>query len=128
MSEYRIIKRGSDSIWFNIMGKIHSFVYSELPAQESEAFPLTVQQRPIVAVFLNNGPHRAHCEAVVDSGADRCVFPFSLVSSLGLDLKIAKRGPETFGHGSADAEVMLFWTVTMNFSGKFSLETLIGFS
>jgi hypothetical protein len=60
--------------------------FSALPASPDSAFPDRLElKRPIVALLLENGDNCVIVYAVVDSGADVCVFP----ASVAYDLKLA---------------------------------------
>jgi hypothetical protein len=61
--------------------------FSSLPADPDSAFPDRSElKRPIVALLLANGDHQVVVFAVVDSGADVCVFPASVAEQLGISL------------------------------------------
>ncbi len=57
--------------------------------------------RPVLMLTLMNGPNRLSCYAIVDSGADHCVFPRSFMQPLGLDALTAPIEPST-GLGSTN--------------------------
>lgn len=84
--------------------------------------------RPALSVALLNAGRRVECTAVVDSGADFCVFPMSLVAQLELLPQASKQVPGITGYGYNDERPLLFWTVTMEIGRDFSLSTMIGFS
>lgn len=59
--------------------------FSSLPATPDSAFPFRSElKRPIVALLLERGEVRVIVYAVVDSGADVCVFPASVANDLGV--------------------------------------------
>lgn len=61
--------------------------FSVLPASPDSAFfDRSELKRPIVALLLAKDDHQVIVYAVVDSGADLCVFPASLATSLGIAL------------------------------------------
>lgn len=61
--------------------------FSFLPANPDSAFPTRPElKRPIVALLLEHGDHRVIVYAVVDSGADVCVFPASVARDLQIDV------------------------------------------
>lgn len=62
--------------------------FSFLPVSPDAAFPNRLElKRPILALFLENGDNRVIVYAVVDSGADVCVFPASVARDLKLSLQ-----------------------------------------
>jgi hypothetical protein len=64
------------------------YTYFQIPA--SSAFPNgRIAPRPVLSLSLAKGPKRVSCYAIIDSGADYCVFPLSFMQSLGLDPLIA---------------------------------------
>jgi hypothetical protein len=81
--------------------------FSFLPAGPDSAFPLRSElKRPIVALLLANGERRVIVYAVVDSGADVCVFPASVARDL--DIQIPNERASTFS-GSSDAIQMAYF-------------------
>jgi hypothetical protein len=63
------------------------FPFIKFPALPQPAFPGKSECiRPFLPIFLINGPKVVRVFAVVDSGADSCVFPASLASHLGIVL------------------------------------------
>ena len=47
--------------------------------------------RPIIPVSLKYKQHSIHYEALIDSGADFCIFPTGIANKLGLDFKKAQK-------------------------------------
>ena len=69
------------------------FSYRPASIAKSEAFPQGLKlHRPIIRVTLKHGDQSLDLYAVVDSGADHCIFPFDAAKALGLDPKIGKKG------------------------------------
>jgi hypothetical protein len=68
---------------------IYSLAYTYFDIPASQAFPEGRRApRPIVKLILIN-PDKAQelaCYAIIDSGADHCVFPRSFMEPLGFDL------------------------------------------
>jgi hypothetical protein len=85
-------------------------------------------QRPCVRAVLINGDNQQECFALVDSGADTCVFPSSIVGALGLEPIDALLDRKTAGFGSVSEEATRYWSLIVNIENKFSLTTEIGFS
>ena len=68
----------------------HIFRYRDFPI--SSPTPGLLIRRPILSVTLVNGDKRICCEAIVDTGADHCSFPLTLVKKLGLDPTACEAG------------------------------------
>ena len=63
------------------------FPFVKFPLPPSLAFPgKTESLRPVLSLFLINGQKSVRTFALVDSGADTCVFPASLAAQLGIVL------------------------------------------
>ena len=75
------------------------FPYQERPRNPSEAFPnVTSRSVPIIPVTLSSKGQSFTMDALVDSGADNCIFPGMLGVGLGIEVQ---RGPKQkiFGLG-----------------------------
>ena len=65
---------------------IYPVQYSTTQILASPAFPNgRVALRPILRLTLVSGQNRISCYAIVDSGADHCVFPRTFMQPLGLN-------------------------------------------
>jgi len=65
--------------------------YVKLPSKPSEAFPRRLGvSRPIVPIQLINGQNKQRCYALIDSGADYCVFHASIGEVIGLTIESGK--------------------------------------
>lgn len=63
------------------------FPFVSLPAPPTAAFPNRTQiRRPILQLTLQRGNLRVAALALVDSGADECIFPASLGTVLGVPI------------------------------------------
>jgi hypothetical protein len=61
--------------------------FSNLPVGSDSAFPLRTElKRPIVALLLAKEDRQFVVFAIVDSGADLCIFPASVATRLGITL------------------------------------------
>ena len=61
------------------------FPYVVFPARPDAAFPTRPSvARPILPIELSKGGRRVLGYAIVDSGADNCIFPASLAMQLGI--------------------------------------------
>jgi len=64
----------------------YTIPYQQIQAPPSPAFPTgRLAKRPFLIVKLRNRQNELNCLAIVDSGADHCVFPRSFMQPLGLD-------------------------------------------
>jgi len=74
------------------------FDYQDWPAEASEAFPHRKKtSRPTIRLTARFQNESAEMLALIDSGADYCLFPSSLGEELGLDIK---SGPKEWTQGS----------------------------
>jgi hypothetical protein len=65
---------------------LHSVSYAEFVIPASASFPNGRKVlRPYLNVALVVGSNRLSCKAMVDSGADDCLFPRSFLHPLGID-------------------------------------------
>lgn len=88
--------------------------YAEIQAPATPAFPTGhLVRRPVLSLALQNGTNRLSCYAIVDSGADHCVFPRSFMQPLGLD-PLAAPVDMTSGVGSTNVPTH-FANVTLDF-------------
>jgi len=68
-----------------------------------------------------------NCYALIDSGADDCVFPSSFASQLGLDITTNPRKFHFGGVGS-DNHIAYFFDLNVTFENVVSYKIPIGFS
>jgi hypothetical protein len=108
----------------------HKFPYLEVfPVDHGDAFPGVDRViRPALNIKLKYDGREESFKALVDSGADFCVFPLALAGPLGLRREDAKLVPGISGYGSQNGSPLLFWIVTLEISTDLSITTLIGFS
>lgn len=82
--------------------------YTPQPVQPSQAFPTRTQTlRPLLPVILANRNLSWSCYALVDSGADDCVFPYSFGTYIGLKVPSGRRYPFS-GVGSHSQRAYFF--------------------
>ena len=75
-----------------------------------DAFPDRVSiQRPVLVVVLENGPNVVGTLAIVDSGADSCIFPASLAGPLGI--AIPNRNRSVFSGTTDSPQIAYFENV-----------------
>lgn len=80
----------------------HNFPYREIfTANLGDTFQNDYRlSRPALDVVLKNGPYQATCLALVDSGADFCIFPTRFIKELGLRSEDATHVPDISGFGA----------------------------
>ena len=68
--------------------------YRKFPAAPTEPFPRRKSVvRPVVPVALINGSNRVRVYALIDSGADYCIFHAEIGEQLGLQIESGKSLP-----------------------------------
>jgi hypothetical protein len=81
--------------------------YSILPVKPDPAFPQRNSiTRPIVALHLAHGENQIVTFALVDSGADHCIFPASIAEALGIS--IPDDNASIFSGSSEGAQIAYF--------------------
>jgi hypothetical protein len=86
------------------------FPYADLPANPSEAFPLRKSlKRPTLKNKLEKNGRKIVVWALVDSGADCCIFPASMEKALAIDLPNQRSSP--FSGTAAATQLAYFETV-----------------
>ena len=79
-----------------------------------------------MSLALQNGANRLSCYAIVDSGADHCVFPRSFMQPLGLD-PLAAPVDMTSGVGSTNVPTH-FANVMIDLQGLIQFPVYAGFT
>jgi hypothetical protein len=104
----------------------HEIAYSSFPVPSSPSFPNGyVAYRPVVRLDLVNGANRLSCYAIVDSGADACVFPLSFAVRLGLD-PLAKE--PSAASGVSGSTSIYHWDIEMDFGSILKIPAYVGFT
>jgi anaerobic ribonucleoside-triphosphate reductase len=86
------------------------FPYTVFPARPDAAFPdRQTISRPIVTVTLERGALSIATFAIVDSGADNCLFPASLAAQLGI--AIPNQNTYVFSGTSEQGQIAYFETM-----------------
>lgn len=75
-------------------GKVLKFPYTRVPVSDVYGKKIGETYRPIVSLSLFHGPKRLNVLALVDTGADECLFPGEFARLLGHNL--TKGNPRTF--------------------------------
>ncbi|MGB8673915.1 MAG: hypothetical protein WCD27_06135 [Candidatus Acidiferrales bacterium] len=101
---------------------------TDLVNPPTQAFPKrTITHRPRIAVVLAAGTVIFSCYALVDSGADDCIFPTSFGTQLGLNVPTGKQYPFG-GAGGGAIQMAYFFDLQLAIPqvGKYSIP--IGFT
>ena len=110
----------------------HRFFYYEVsPVDHGKAFPfLSSVKRPRLTVTLRNVTNEEQCFAIVDSGADYCLFPLSLRAKLGLRMEDSRPVSGIGGYGSSydEGQDVLFWPLVLEIGSGLSISTVVGFT
>lgn len=100
--------------------------YRKFPAQRTEPFPRrTSVSRPVVPIALINGSQRIRNLALIDSGADYCIFHAEIGEQIGLDIESGKR-LSFFGTGGQEQSAF-FHDVKLEVGGH-EISCFAGFS
>jgi hypothetical protein len=101
--------------------------YTEYKTSPTAAFPTgRSARRPVVSLTVVNGKNRLSCNALVDSGADHCLFPRSFMQPLGLD-PLKAPVEMTSGVGSTNVPTH-FSNVVIDLQGVIQIPVYAGFS
>lgn len=104
----------------------HPVSYAPYPYPPGSGLPNGhVAYRPVVKVDLSTPNGKISCYAIVDSGADHCVFPLSFAAALGFS-HLGQTPVNTSGVGSG-AVPMYYWPINMNL-GPVAIDVLAGFT
>lgn len=103
------------------------FPYVRFPSRPSSAFPRRHSSlRPVIPIRLlskNSDPIKYF--ALIDSGADDCIFHASIGEAIGIDIKSgASNNYEGIGEGKIDA---YFHTIPLEIGG-WEFKCFVGFS
>jgi hypothetical protein len=110
---------------------LHNFPYSKVPVDHGNAFPeVHIAMRPVLRVTLRSPTGEAPFTAIVDSGADYCLFPLHLRAKLGLRMEDARSVSGIAGYGSSydNGQDVLFWPLVLDIAPGLSISTVVGFA
>ncbi len=93
--------------------------------KKSELLGLLVP-RPVIEVFLGRDGQFVPCDAIIDSGADVCIFPADIGEQLGIDVRSGEQGFSTNLQTGALEETFLH-RITLKI-GEFYYHTIVSFS
>ncbi|HKN76305.1 MAG TPA: hypothetical protein VJW94_14095 [Candidatus Acidoferrum sp.] len=106
---------------------LYPLAYSYIKVPPNPAFPQGhIAPRPIVRLALVNAERRLSCYALIDSGADHCVFPRSFLQPLGLDA-LAAPVAMSAGFGSAGVPTH-FANISIDLPGVIKFPVYAGFT
>ena len=104
--------------------------YTRILAKPSDALPeRTFILRPMLSIWLSHGEKKIHTLALLDSGADDCLFPALLGREIGLDVEEGKK--QFFSGVGSAGNVSYFHKVKIAFKlneHPFEFECYAGFS
>ena len=101
--------------------------YTLVPVQPSEAFPKRIStNRPYLRVTLLNGTRDFSCYAIVDSGADDCMFPSVFAAQIGLELTSGR--PYRFSGAGSRGQLAYFFDLEVEIVGVLKYRMPIGFT
>jgi len=83
-------------------------------------------RRPVLSLTLVNGKNRLSCRAIVDSGADHCIFPRAFMQPLGLD-PLTSPVEGTSGVGSTNIPTH-FSKIVIDLQGAVQIPVYAGFT
>jgi hypothetical protein len=102
------------------------FSYKKFPSNPNEAFPDHKHaQRPVIPITVKYGGKEISYLALIDSGADFCIFHGEIGEYLGIDIKSGKR-LEFFGV-TGEKECAYFHNIIISVGGH-DVECYCGFS
>jgi len=100
--------------------------YRKFPAEPTEPFPHRNSViRPVVPIALINGSNRVRMYALIDSGADYCIFHDEIGEQIGLHIESGKALPFS-GIGSA-GQTAYFHNIKLEVGGH-EFDCYAGFS
>lgn len=107
----------------------YSVPYSQVSTPPTPAFPSRfTTPRPALPIVLSSGQLSWNCYAVIDSGADDCVFPLNFAARLGLNIASTNRIYSFGGVGSAN-QLAWFFEVTLSIPGTLlTFQASVGFT
>lgn len=81
--------------------------------------------RPVITIALQYLNSKEKFSALVDSGADACLFPRDVAEILGIDIKA---GARAFFTGIGGGQIPFYFHQIDLFLGKYRVQSKIGFS
>lgn len=81
--------------------------------------------RPVITIALLHQNTKEKFSALVDSGADACLFPRDAAEVLNIDIK---SGPRAFFTGIGGGQIPFYFHEIDIFVGEYQVKTKVGFS
>jgi len=102
------------------------FDYVDWPASPSEAFPGRKKiSRPTIRITAQFEKESYEMLALLDSGADYCLFPASIGEELGLDIQ---SGPKDWTQGSDGRPFQVYFHEITLIVGRYRINAGVGFA
>jgi len=102
------------------------FDYRRFPSDPSEAFPgRRSANRPVIPVTLINGSNTIRYLALIDSGADLCIFHSEVGEQISIDIESGKK--QEFDGITGEKMVAFFHQIEIEVGG-YRLSCYAGFS
>ena len=102
------------------------FDYRKFPSDSSEAFPRRHSaNRPVIPVTLVNGNKNIQYLALIDSGADLCIFHAEIGEQIGIDIESGKK--QEFDGIAGEKMTAFFHNIEIEVGG-YRLPCYAGFS
>lgn len=106
---------------------VYKFPYVVFPCVPSPAFPdRTEILRPVVHTILYSGTTFVPILAVLDSGADDCIFPYNVGKRLGLTVE--KGRVQTFSGAGSRGNTAYFHSLVLVVEGRIRWRCNVGFT
>jgi hypothetical protein len=100
--------------------------YRKFPADPSRAFPKRRSaNRPVIPVTLINGDSKITNLAIIDSGADLCIFHAEIGEQTGIDIESGKL--QTFSGITREQLTAYFHNIKIGIGG-YNYDCYVGFS
>ncbi len=81
--------------------------------------------RPVITIALQHQNTKQKFSALVDSGADTCLFPRDVAEVLNIDIK---SGPRAFFTGIGGSQIPFYFHEVDIFVGEYQVRAKVGFS
>lgn len=102
------------------------FEYRRFPAEPSEAYPRRFSAiRPVIPITLINGDDKISCLAIIDSGADLCIFHAEMGEQIRIDIESGKL--QNFTGISGQQKTAYFHDIKIEVGGH-EFDCFVGFS
>lgn len=100
--------------------------YRKFPAEPSQAFPRRFSAiRPVIPIQLTRGEKRVRYLAIIDSGADLCIFHAEIGELLGITVESGKLLQFS---GISNAQLTAYFHDIKLEVGGYKLDCYVGFS